>query len=1127
MRMPGLLAAFVLSATLGTLSAREAMAVPLHHRLTVTLDPLRGALEVRDTLTLPAPAGSGVRFVLHAGLKPEVVGSGWRLAPAEGGVDETFFGINAATEHLAEKPSLEAFTLTPERGAAPEVTLHYAGVIHHALATSGEEYQRSFSETAGIIDVQGVFLSGTSFWVPRLDREPVTFELTASGLPAGWDAVSQGKRTAHERTAAQTTVTWSCQVPSEEVYLVAGPWTEYHDAAGPVELYAFLRSADDALASKYLAATKRYLALYESFLPPFPFPSFALVENFWETGYGMPGFTLLGSKVIRFPWILTSSYPHELLHNWWGNSVYVAEVGGNWCEGLTAYLADHLFAEQRGEGATYRRDTLKRFTDFAAGDNDTPLAAFSSRHSAASEAVGYGKSLMLFHMLRMRMGDAGFVAALGSFYREHAFKRSSFDDLASAFSAQAGEDLRPFVAAWVRRPGAPRVAIDRADVTFDAPAKLFRTAVTLKQDQAEEPFPLRVPVAVTCAGGDTPVEGIASFTGREARVEVSCGGQPLRLDVDPAFDVMRRLHPEEVAPTLSGLFGDDAPVYVLPTLASEAERTAWQELARSWQQGKKPPRFVPDVAKDLPSGNVWVLGWSNAFGQTIVSALSAQGVTHASEGIGVPGRGVARAGESLLLVARYPGQPGRSMAWLAADPAAAIPGLGRKLPHYTKYGYLVFRGEAPDNIAKGTFEAVSSPLVHVLEPSALTVRPRFAPRRALASMPPELDLARLAATARWLSDPAREGRGLGSPGLDATTSYVERALAEAGLEGGGSAGFRQSFPWHGGSPARDLILTNLVGRLPGSDPALQDHPVLLLAHLDHLGRGWPDVRAGNEGQIHPGADDNASGVSVLLELARALAAEPRAPRPVVFAFTTGEEAGLLGSRHLLGAWPGDKLPTACVCLDTVGRLRDGKLYSLDTATARELPFIMMGAAATVGAPIATPAERLDSSDQTACIEHGVPGVQLFAGPTADYHRPGDTADKLDIEGMEKVAEVTREVVVYLAGRAEPLHPITGAGGATPGPAPAAPSQGRASLGTMPDFAFPGPGVKVAQVMAGSAAELAGVKAGDVVLALGEKKLATLKDLSEALKAHSAGERVDVVVLRDGREQRLAATLQAR
>ena len=137
----------------------------------------------------------------------------------------------------------------------------------------------------------------------------------------------------------------------EEIYLVAGRYHEYrHEDTEPASV-VFLRSPDAALATKYLDATQRYVELYSRLLGSYPYKKFALVENFWETGYGMPSFTLLGPRVIRLPFIIHSSYPHEILHNWWGNSVYVAKRGGNWSEGLTAYLADHLLAEQRGRGA--------------------------------------------------------------------------------------------------------------------------------------------------------------------------------------------------------------------------------------------------------------------------------------------------------------------------------------------------------------------------------------------------------------------------------------------------------------------------------------------------------------------------------------------------------------------------------------------------------------------------------------------------------------------------------------------------------------------------------------------------------------------------------------------------------
>lgn len=1090
-------------------------ATPPHHRLSVALDPEARRVEVRDVLT--PPPGDRVQFVLHAGLQPRAVTPGWSIEPVGGAVDASFGGINATTATVAHKAPLEGFRLLRGKGAPERVEIVYGGPIHHPLATQGEEYQRSFSETAGIVDPQGAFLAGTSFWVPTFGDALVTFELEVTGAPAGWRSVSQGRRTS--RAGSER---WVCEHPVEEVYLVAGPWTEVREQVGPVELMAFLREPDPLLARRFLDATKRYLALYESMLPPFPWPSFALVENFWETGYGMPGFTLLGPKVIRFPWILTSSYPHELLHNWWGNSVYVAAEGGNWCEGLTAYMADHLLAEQRGEGAAYRRDTLRKYSDFVRDGKDFPLSEFRSRTSAATEAVGYGKSLMLFHMLRQEVGDPAFVAALGRFWREHAHERASFADLEAAFEAETGTRRRTFFATWVARPGAPRLAVAEAVARELPGGGGYQVELTLEQTQPEEPFPLRVPVVVTVAEG-LPVAAVVTMTGRRASTIVPLPSRPVRLDVDPAFDVMRRLDPAELPPTLSTVLGDDRPTYVLPAGGSEGEVAAWRELASAWQRGKADARLVLDSdLATLPEGNVWVLGWPNRFAPAVLDRLGGQGVKVTPEAVAVGREQLARAGLSLVLVARHPARPEHAVALVAADPSAAIAGLGRKLPHYGKYGYLGFRGEAPDNVAKGVWAPTGSPLVRSLvdgPPPEL----RLPRRKPLAELPAAFDGPRMARTVAWLADPAREGRGLGTPGLEAATDWVESALREAGLVPAQGGAFRQGFGWRGGVPEREMALTNLVGVVPGSDPGLP--PVLVMAHLDHLGRGWPDVRAGNEGVVHPGADDNASGVAVLLELARHFAAQPPSPRGLLFAVVTGEEAGKLGSQHLLAGMAGAP-PAACLNLDTVGRLGEGKLYVLGSDSAREWPFVFMGAGATTGVPVATVAEKLDASDQASCLERGVPAVQLFSGPNADYHRPSDTAERIDAAGLVKVASVAAEVVSYLAGRRDPLTATIGQAGVTP--ASPMPSGGqRASLGTMPDFAFEGPGVRVAHVTPGSPAEQAGIAVGDVLLALGAQRLSGLADLSAALRAHRPGETVTVTLRRGDRELRLEVALGAR
>ncbi len=183
---------------------------------------------------------------------------------------------------------------------------------------------------------------------------------------------------------------------------------------------------------------------------------------------------------------------------------------------------------------------------------------------------------------------------------------------------------------------------------------------------------------------------------------------------------------------------------------------------------------------------------------------------------------------------------------------------------------------------------------------------------------------------------------MGSAGLQRATDWVEKRFADLRLEPAGDRGFRQTWTWSGGAPPRDATLTNLAGRLPGTDPNLADHPVLVMAHLDHLGDGSaPGARAGNEGKIHPGADDNASGVAVVLDLARFMASEARAARPVIFSVVTGEEWGLRGSRRLLESMGSGRLPFACVNLDTVGRLKDGKLYVLNSDSAREWRFIFI------------------------------------------------------------------------------------------------------------------------------------------------------------------------------------------
>ncbi|HYN44016.1 MAG TPA: M1 family aminopeptidase, partial [Thermoanaerobaculia bacterium] len=473
--------------------------------LEISLAPETGLLRVAATATLPA--GAKPEFLLNGALR--IVKSEPAVSEVALGDVAAFFGNNAAAAEPSRRVSLKRYRA---KGSPATLKLTYEGIVRNDLTAPKEEYQRGFRETPGTIGPEGVYLAGSTFWLPSFDEALVSFRMAVKA-PAGWQLVSQGDGTARDESG---TARWDSKGPVDEVYLVGGPLNVVRDRAGDVETLAFLREKDDALAAKYLAATAQYLEMYRGLIGPYPYGKFALVENFWETGYGMASFTLLGPQVIRFPFILTSSYPHEILHNWWGNSVFVDYAKGNWCEGLTAYLADHLIQEQRGKGEEYRRGTLQKYLSYVRDGRDFPLTEFRGRESAATEAIGYGKALMGFHMVRRSLGDATFRKVLARFYADFRGRRATFDDFRTTAEAIAGKPLAGLFDPWVTRAGAAELALGPAAVERDG--EKWKVTGTLRQIQKDAPFTLEVPLSVVTE--KDVVRQLVKLEGVEARFEV-------------------------------------------------------------------------------------------------------------------------------------------------------------------------------------------------------------------------------------------------------------------------------------------------------------------------------------------------------------------------------------------------------------------------------------------------------------------------------------------------------------------------------------------------------------------------------------------------------------------------------
>jgi membrane-associated protease RseP (regulator of RpoE activity) len=319
---------------------------------------------------------------------------------------------------------------------------------------------------------------------------------------------------------------------------------------------------------------------------------------------------------------------------------------------------------------------------------------------------------------------------------------------------------------------------------------------------------------------------------------------------------------------------------------------------------------------------------------------------------------------------------------------------------------------------------------------------------------------------------------------------------------------------------------NVVGILPGADPDLKDQRVVIGAHYDHLGFGhFGALDRQAEGKIHPGADDNASGTAVLLELARRLAKLPVRPdRTIVFAAFSGEELGLYGSRHFIEHTDAISAIKTMINLDMVGRLRENRVTVFGARSGENLSDLVLRNARGLGLDI-TDSNDIGRSDHMSFYSKKIPVIHFFTGTHEDYHRATDTWEKLNIEGMAKISDLVLVTALEIANRKEPIRFVSLP--SRPGGSIGRARGMRVYLGTIPDYGAVATGVRLAGVSSGSPAAQAGLREGDVIVRLGDKDIQNIEDLTDALQTHKSGDQVNVVVLRAGAPITLRATLSSR
>lgn len=364
--------------------------------------------------------------------------------------------------------------------------------------------------------------------------------------------------------------------------------------------------------------------------------------------------------------------------------------------------------------------------------------------------------------------------------------------------------------------------------------------------------------------------------------------------------------------------------------------------------------------------------------------------------------------------------------------------------------------------------------------------------------------------------PFQAGEDAGIPALHLRRNHVEKLMSlmgrdlgaiEQGLADKGPASF--SF----GRVALDVevkrgaeVARNVLGFLPGSDPTLKNEVIVIGAHYDHLGAGHHGGSLGGRnarGEIHNGADDNASGTAGIIELAQAFAQHPP-KRSLLFIGFSGEERGLLGSAHWV------KSPTlpiervaGMINLDMIGRLREGRLEVGGVGTAKPWAEMVKKEVLAEGLVPKLTASGFGPSDHASFAKAGIPVLFFFTGLHADYHRPSDDVERLNAEGAAKVARVAQRCIQQIADGERQTYVAQQRGARVR----------RARIGIYPSRTNEGPGVAIERLATGGPAEKQGLQAGDVILKIGKVELNSLQDLFEGLASMKPGSTVKLTYRR--------------
>ena len=656
------------------------------HRVDISFGIENHTVHITDNLVIPAGLdhlrlGDGLRVEIIKGADGTTAVPGRSVAPAE---DE---------DGPYQRLDMEQLGLAGDGG---DLTIVYRGTFHEPVDDVVFSRENVGNEIIATISEEGIYLSSMAEWLPWVENTMATYDLKID-TPAGFETVTQGRRTEHTESNGRLRTRWVADNPSDGVNLIANRYFVHEEPVRDgVVSYTFFLEDDARLRATYMERTKAYIAMYEEMIGPYPYTKFATVENWFPTGYGMPSYTLLGGQVLRLPFIPYTSFGHEIAHNWWGNSVFVDTDEGNWCEGVTVYCADYHYKElESEEGAReYRRNLLKNYVAYVKDPSlDFPLSEFLNRHSGATRAVGYGKSMMVFHMADQAIGRENFLTGLRRVAAEHRYTKASWSDFMTAFAEAGDRDLTRFQEQWLTWTGAPVLNL--------GPVEFQDGKVVFTLGQVEPAYTLEVPVVLTTGTGTEEHVVVLDRLSQEFMIEAE-GAR--KLAVDPDCHLFRRLHSTEIEPTISQVLAEADPVFVSGDAAPDMV-TAARSFAADFSE-KDDFSFHEEGA--LPcSGHAGIV--INP-GDVLLKQIAPKDLVVSGVTLFLAGKRYSLKEFDLVFAAQDPNDPEVTDLVILCASTHRLEALARRIGHYGKYSWLLLP-VGQGKVLRGNWPAGDSPLI--------------------------------------------------------------------------------------------------------------------------------------------------------------------------------------------------------------------------------------------------------------------------------------------------------------------------------------------------------------------------------------------------------------------------------